>query len=85
MGIEMLGTTVGHSTIQSIINALQWERNRNAHLYPNDPEAKIGLRSDDRIKKIEAASKHNKPFRTLLSQTRKAAGTSEGRCFVLMQ
>lgn len=36
------------------------------------------LRSDDRIKKIEAASKHNRPFRTLLSQTRKAVGTSEG-------
>lgn len=77
-GIEIPGMTVGRATIQSIINALEWEHSRNAHCYPDEADTKINLCSDDRVKQIETAIKHNEPFRVMLSQARKANGISAG-------
>jgi hypothetical protein len=47
-------------------------------LYKDNIEAQISLRSDNRIKVIEDASKRNEPKRIENSQALKAAGTSSG-------
>ncbi|KAF8583497.1 hypothetical protein K439DRAFT_1617415 [Ramaria rubella] len=73
---SMEGTTVGSSVIRGAVSALERMRCRDAHLYPKDPEARIPLRSDDRIKRAEAAVKHHEPERVAKAQILKAVGSS---------
>lgn len=84
-GIEIPGSNVGRHTVQSVISALEWERNRKAHLYRDVQEAQRNLRSDSRIKRIEAAAKHNEPARNRLAHAKRSVGTSAGRCLLVKE
>ena len=64
--------------ISQKISALENWRLNHHHLYKGDPDAQIGLRLDNRIRRIESAAKHNEPKRITSSQVLKAAGTSSG-------
>ncbi|KIJ40892.1 hypothetical protein M422DRAFT_256075, partial [Sphaerobolus stellatus SS14] len=75
-GDDIEGTTVGISVIKCTISALERQRRWEEHLYPDDPAAQKALRSDDRVKWIEDAMKHNQPQRVAQSQVVKAAGSS---------
>lgn len=78
------GSTIGSSSVSQAISALERWRTDNHHLYKDNPEAQIGLRSDNRVRVIEAASKRNEPSRIESSQALKAAGTSSGRYFAML-
>ena len=72
------GSSVGGSHIAQVINALEdWRRN-HAHMHMGDQDAQIPLRTDVRIREIEASSKYNEPKRVDTSQVLKAAGSSAG-------
>jgi hypothetical protein len=81
---------VGKEAISQTISALEQWRLSNAYRYANDKYAQDPLRSDNRIRTIEAAMKHDEPKRVQSSQALKAAGTSSGEppyyqaCIVLM-
>lgn len=79
-GEAILNTTVGQRSIAQAISALERWRKELQHTpeYQADPEARIGLRLDDRIQKLEAASKANEPARIAESQVHKATGCSSG-------
>ena len=72
------GSSVGKSVVQQVISALENWRVNHQHLHKDDPEAQMTLRSDNRIKLYETASKHNEPKRVQSSQVLKASGTSSG-------
>lgn len=75
---------MGVSTIKAVISALEYQRRKDAHLYPNDIEADKPLRKDDRIRKIEAAVKHNQPKKVAEAQSLKAAGSSLGVLYLFV-
>lgn len=77
-GEDIVGTTVGRSVIAGAISALERARCADAHKYPDDAEARLPLRSDDRIRRAEAAVKHREPERVAMAQNLKAAGSSAG-------
>lgn len=62
-----------------MISALEHWRYNNAHLFRDIPDTQRTLRSDNRIKTIESAKKHDEPKRVESSQALKAAGTSSGQ------
>ncbi|KZV95542.1 hypothetical protein EXIGLDRAFT_707084 [Exidia glandulosa HHB12029] len=71
------GTSVGKETIIGDITALERLRLATQDQFPNDIEAHTKLRDDDRIRKIQAAAKHDEPKRIEKSQLLKASGTSQ--------
>ncbi|KAJ6620587.1 hypothetical protein B0H10DRAFT_2215859 [Mycena sp. CBHHK59/15] len=75
------GTTVGKSQVLQVISAHENYRINHQHLnnYKNDPEARVKLRDDTRIRTFESAAKHNEPKRAESAQTQKAAGSTVGQ------
>ena len=74
----MPNSTVGKSMVAQAISALEnWQLNHH-HLHKDNIEAQIGLRSDNRIRTIEDATKRNELRQIESSQVLKAAGMSLG-------
>jgi hypothetical protein len=74
-------SNVGREAISQVISALEHWRFNHAHLYRGIADAQTPLRSDSRVRTIEAAKKHDEPKRVESSQALKAAGTSSGQFF----
>jgi hypothetical protein len=74
-------SNVGKEAISQTISALEHWRCHHAHCYRDIPEAQTPLRSDCRVKTIEAAKKHDEPKRIESSQALKATGSSSGQPF----
>lgn len=72
------GSVVGKSVIAQAISALESHRFQHQHLYKIVPDSQVGLRLDARIRRFEAAAKHNEPKRIESAQVLKAAGSSSG-------
>jgi len=82
--VTIAGSSVGASHIKVTISALESERLNNEHMYKHIPESQVSLRTDNRIRQIEKAAKHNEPQRADKAHTLKAAGSSAGvSCTIL--
>ncbi|KAJ7672470.1 hypothetical protein DFH06DRAFT_1124362 [Mycena polygramma] len=68
-------STCGQEHAKQVISALEHFRFNSQHLYRDIPEAQVNLRSDSRIKTLEAAFAHNEPERVKKAHSLKAAGT----------
>jgi hypothetical protein len=72
-------STCGHEHAKQVVSALEHYRFNSQHLYRDIPEALVNLRTDSRIKTLEAAFAHNEPERIKKAHTLKAAGTRAGK------
>ncbi|GAA5993925.1 hypothetical protein JCM5350_005476 [Sporobolomyces pararoseus] len=70
------GGTLGLSSLQQYLNAIEDRRKEVAHLYPTIPN--VILRTDIRIKSIETIWKKDKSKRAETGNTLKAAGAHRG-------
>ncbi|GBE82271.1 hypothetical protein SCP_0406550 [Sparassis crispa] len=70
------GTTIGKSGIAQVISALENYRRNHEHLYKDNPDARVSLRTDQHIRAIEDTVKHSELLRIEKAQALKAAGTS---------
>ncbi|KAJ7774075.1 hypothetical protein B0H16DRAFT_1450877 [Mycena metata] len=68
-------STCGHDHAKQVVSALEQYRSNHAHDYRHIPEAQIPLRSDARIKMLEASFKANEPERIKKAHALKAVGT----------
>ncbi|KAJ7601852.1 hypothetical protein DFH06DRAFT_1399914 [Mycena polygramma] len=68
-------STCGQEHAKQVISALEHFRFNSQHLYRDVPEAQVSLRSDSRIKTLEAAFAHNEPERVKKAHALKASGT----------
>ncbi|KAF7369757.1 hypothetical protein MVEN_00307500 [Mycena venus] len=68
-------STCGREHGRQVVSALEHYRFDSQHLHRHIPEAQVTLRSDSRIKTLEAAFAHNEPERTKKAHALKAAGT----------
>lgn len=70
--------TVSQSTIKVTISSLEYHRLRSQHLYKDDPEAQISLRTDTRVHDLEQSTSHRELEREKKAQKVKQSGTSAG-------
>ncbi|KAJ7610445.1 hypothetical protein FB45DRAFT_875800 [Roridomyces roridus] len=56
-------STCGPEHAKQVVSALEHHRFDTQHLYPNDPLAQVSLRSDARIKTLQAAFEEKEPER----------------------
>ncbi|KAJ7785102.1 hypothetical protein DFH07DRAFT_934959 [Mycena maculata] len=68
-------STCGHEHAKQVVSALEYHRFNNQHLYRDNPDAQVNLRSDSRIKTMEAAFAENEPERIKKAHALKAVGT----------
>jgi hypothetical protein len=72
------GSNVGKYSILGTISALEnWWVNHH-HLHKDCAEAQVSLWSDNRIRALESAARHDEPKQVDSLQTLKASGTSSG-------
>ncbi|KAJ7720569.1 hypothetical protein DFH07DRAFT_784342 [Mycena maculata] len=70
-----LTSTCGHEHAKQVVSSLEYHRFNNQHLYRDNPNAQVILRSDSRIKTMEAAFAENEPERIKKAHALKAVGT----------
>jgi len=70
---------VGVSTIKVAISALEYQRCKDAHMFPNDLKANKTLRKYDCVCQIEAAVKHNQSKKVAEAQSLKVSGSLLGK------
>ncbi len=77
---EVEGSALGRYAISQVISALEWRRKDRLHMYRKDadPDIRLSLRDDERIRQIELVVKHDEPKRIAKAQALKAAGSSAG-------
>ncbi|PPQ83383.1 hypothetical protein CVT24_006465, partial [Panaeolus cyanescens] len=77
-GKELNDTSLGRSSIQQAINALEWHRKTHQRepQYMNDPASSIPLRMCGDIRDIELGSKSREPERQAKSQDMKIKGVT---------
>ncbi|KAJ7016468.1 hypothetical protein C8F04DRAFT_1343120 [Mycena alexandri] len=68
-------STCGHEHAKQVVSALEQYRSNYAHEYRHIPEAQVNLRSDSRIRSMEASFKANEPERIKKAHALKAVGT----------
>ncbi|KAJ7885959.1 hypothetical protein B0H14DRAFT_3431588 [Mycena olivaceomarginata] len=68
-------STCGREHAKQVVSALEHYRFDTQHLYREIPEAQVNLRSDSRIKTLEAVFAHNEPERIKKAHSLKAVGT----------
>ncbi|KAJ7025973.1 hypothetical protein C8F04DRAFT_1191008 [Mycena alexandri] len=68
-------STCGHEHAKQVVSALEQYRSNYAHEYRHIPEAQVTLRSDSRIRSMEASFKANEPERIKKAHALKAVGT----------
>ncbi|KAJ7036873.1 hypothetical protein C8F04DRAFT_1335282 [Mycena alexandri] len=68
-------SSCGHEHAKQVVSALEQYRSNYAHNYRHIPEAQVNLRSDSRIRSMEASFKANEPERIKKAHALKAVGT----------